>query len=232
MRPVGVGPIVIFSLMLLAALGGGGVFAWSLDPFFRPLPLGEFLLLVGTTLVFLSISIALYRLFLHFFPVPVGLIQNGSREEFFYLVYLLHWLIIYAPLTRVTFIPAPLSRLVLLALGAKVGASSYSSGVVMDTQFVSIGSNTLIGLDVALLPHALEGSRVAHYPITIGSNVTIGARALIMAGVTIGDGALVAMGSVVTKNTQIGANEVWGGIPARCLSRAVPMSGEKSSMEA
>lgn len=89
----------------------------------------------------------------------------------------------------------------------------------MDSQFVTVGSNSLIGLDVAILPHALEGSRAAHYPIVIGSGVTIGARALIMAGVEIGDGAVVAMNSVVTKHARIGPNEVWGGIPARCLSK-------------
>ncbi len=219
MRPIGVGSVVWFVSMLLSSLVMAATFVYALDPLARSLPLGEVLLFLAACLVFLGVSTFLYRVFLRFFPVPVGEIPDGSREEFFYFVYLLHWLIIFAPLTRATFIPAPFSRLIMIALGAKVGPGSYSSGVVMDSQFVTVGSNSLIGLDVAVLPHALEGNRAAHYPIVIGSRVTIGARALIMAGVEIGDGAVVAMNSVVTKHTRIGPNEVWGGIPARCLSK-------------
>ena len=219
MRPIGVGSVLWFVSMLLCSLAVAAGFAWSLDPFARSLPLGEVFLFLATCLLFMGVSIFLYRVFLRFFPVPVGEIPDGSRQEFYYFVYLLHWLVLFAPLTRATFIPAPFSRLIMIALGARVGPGSYSSGVVMDSQFVTVGSNSLIGLDVAILPHALEGSRAAHYPIVIGSGVTIGARALIMAGVEIGDGAVVAMNSVVTKHTRIGPNEVWGGIPARCLSK-------------
>lgn len=219
MRPIGVGSVLWFVSMLLCSLAVAGGVAWYFDPFARSLPLGEVLLFLATCLLFMGVSIFLYRVFLRFFPVPVGEIPDGSRQEFYYFVYLLHWLVLFAPLTRATFIPAPFSRLIMIALGARVGPGSYSSGVVMDSQFVTVGSNSLIGLDVAILPHALEGSRAAHYPIVIGSGVTIGARALIMAGVEIGDGAVVAMNSVVTKHTRIGPNEVWGGIPARCLSK-------------
>jgi acetyltransferase-like isoleucine patch superfamily enzyme len=41
-----------------------------------------------------------------------------------------------------------------------------------------------------------------------------------MAGVQIGDNAIVSTGAVVTKNTRIGAGEIWGGIPARKLKSA------------
>jgi len=219
MRPIGIGSVLWFVSMQLFSLAVAAGFACLLNPLARSLPLGDVLLFFVTCLVFFGAATFLYRLFLRFFPVPVGEIPEGSREEFYYFVYLLHWLILYAPLTRATFIPAPFSRLIMIALGAKVGPGSYSSGVVMDSQFVTVGSNSLIGLDVAILPHALEGSRAAHYPIIIGSRVTIGARALIMAGVEIGDGAVIAMNSVVTKHTRIGPNEVWGGIPARSLSK-------------
>lgn len=48
---------------------------------------------------------------------------------------------------------------------------------------------------------------------TIGSDVWIGARSLIMEGVEIGHGAIVAAGSVVTKNVRPYA--IVGGVPAR-----------------
>jgi len=52
--------------------------------------------------------------------------------------------------------------------------------------------------------------------ITIGNDVWIGARAIIMDGVTIGDGAVVATGAVVTKD--IPPYAIVGGVPAKIIS--------------
>ena len=52
-------------------------------------------------------------------------------------------------------------------------------------------------------------------PVTIGHNVWIGGRSVILPGVTIGDGAVIAAGAVVTKN--VPANTVYGGNPAQLI---------------
>jgi acetyltransferase-like isoleucine patch superfamily enzyme len=49
-------------------------------------------------------------------------------------------------------------------------------------------------------------------PVTIGDNVWIGLRAIVLKGVTIGDGAIVAAGAVVTKDVPPGA--LVAGVPA------------------
>lgn len=54
-------------------------------------------------------------------------------------------------------------------------------------------------------------------PITIGNNVWIGTRAIIMPGVTIGDGAVIGAGSIVTKDVE--SNTVVAGVPARFIKR-------------
>ncbi|MGW8281549.1 CatB-related O-acetyltransferase (plasmid) [Sphingomonas aurantiaca] len=51
--------------------------------------------------------------------------------------------------------------------------------------------------------------------VTIGSDVWIGTRALILSGVTIGDGAVVAAGAVVTRD--VAPYAVVGGVPARVI---------------
>ena len=51
--------------------------------------------------------------------------------------------------------------------------------------------------------------------ITIGNDVWIGTRAMILDGVTIGDGAVVAAGAVVTKNVPPYA--IVGGVPAKII---------------
>lgn len=52
-------------------------------------------------------------------------------------------------------------------------------------------------------------------PITIGNDVWIGARAIILDGVTIGDGAIVGAGAVVARDVPPYA--VVGGVPARII---------------
>jgi acetyltransferase-like isoleucine patch superfamily enzyme len=52
-------------------------------------------------------------------------------------------------------------------------------------------------------------------PVVIGSDVWIGARAVVLAGVTIGNGAVIAAGSVVNKD--VNDYDIVAGVPARVL---------------
>jgi maltose O-acetyltransferase len=92
--------------------------------------------------------------------------------------------------------------------------------VILDSVSVVIGDLTQIGpgaqilgadhpRDPAQRRAALEFGR----PVSIGSNVWIGAGALILPGVTVGDDAVVGAGSVVTRDVPQGATVV--GNPAR-----------------
>ncbi|BDT66905.1 2,3,4,5-tetrahydropyridine-2,6-dicarboxylate N-acetyltransferase [Comamonadaceae bacterium OS-1] len=54
-----------------------------------------------------------------------------------------------------------------------------------------------------------------HAPITIGNDVWIGARSIIMDGVTIGDGAVIAAGSIVTHDVK--PYSIVGGCPAKLI---------------
>jgi acetyltransferase-like isoleucine patch superfamily enzyme len=89
---------------------------------------------------------------------------------------------------------------------------------------VVIGEDCLIGHNTVLatLNHDLDPTRRADMhpaPITIGSNVWIGANVTVLPGVSIGDNAVVAAASVVTKD--VPANAVVVGSPARVV-RSVP----------
>ena len=52
-------------------------------------------------------------------------------------------------------------------------------------------------------------------PITIGNDVWIGARAIVLDGVKIGDGAIIAAGSIVNKD--VAPYEIAGGVPAKTI---------------
>lgn len=217
MRAIKPGEIACFlSLLGLILLLGVGSTALLLGR----LPLGDFrgvlLVLAGVVLSYLWAFVA-YRLFLLAVPLREGPVAPGSRDEFAANVNILFYLMLFNSLIRTHFLPVPLLRLVYLALGARLGANTYSAGVLLDPPLTRIGANTIIGHDAVIFAHVIEGSRMELKSVTIGDGATIGATAVVMAGVWIGDGAIVSAGAVVTKDTRIEAGEVWGGIPARRL---------------
>ncbi len=208
--------VTLFSVALLAAVATTTIALGGL-------PLGDFrgIAMVGAAVFFLYVyGIAIYRIFLHVAPLNAGEIPEGSRQEFIYHVYLLFYLILFYPIMRSGFPPAPLMRIFYRALGARLGENTYSQGIIHDPPFIDVGTNSVIGQYALLVPHVIEGTKLAHYPIRIGNNVTVGAHAVVLSDVTIGDGAIVATGAVVRKGTRIGAGEVWAGIPAKLLQRS------------
>ncbi len=75
---------------------------------------------------------------------------------------------------------------------------------------VHVGNDLMLGPDVVLIsynheysdtnrPMRIQGASVSR-PITIGDDVWIGMRAMIMPGVTIGSHSIIAAGSVVTRD--------------------------------
>ncbi len=119
-----------------------------------------------------------------------------------------------------------------LKIGDDVG---ISGATLVATTGVYIGPRTLIGADAMILDsdfHPLDpAQRRIHQtvgalsgPVHIGSNVFIGARALILKGVSIGDGAVIAAGAVVTKDVSPGT--IVGGNPARVLGSVHKQSSQ------
>lgn len=174
---------------------------------------------VSVTAVLLTYiyGILVHRIFLMVMPLHEGDIEAGSSQEFVYHVYVLFYLILFNSLIRGGIIPIPLLRVIYLSLGARLGSNTYSSGIIYDPLFVKIGANSVVGETALLVPHVIEGSRLGHYPIVIGDNVTVGAHSVILSSVTIGDNAIIASNSLVTKGTTINSGEIWGGSPARRL---------------
>lgn len=176
------------------------------------------LTLASAFVVFYFLTILLFRLRQRIAPIPNGNIKPGSAAESTAFVYMLHYILLFNPLIFSRFLPYPVLGMLLRALGAKIGTNSFCSGLMMDPQFVQIGKNSLIGNDAMLIAHIIEGDVLAYEPIVIGDNVTIGARAIIMAGVTIDDGALVGVQSVVPKGSHIKRDETWVGCPAKRIN--------------
>lgn len=90
---------------------------------------------------------------------------------------------------------------------------------------LTIGNRTLIGEYVSIHDetHTIVDGKVEDRNaftasrITIGDDVWIGAKAIILPGVTIGDRAIIAAGAVVTKHVPEGM--VAGGVPAKVIKK-------------
>lgn len=108
-----------------------------------------------------------------------------------------------------------------------IGRGSYVNyGYFVDpTAGVSLGENVRVGPQALMLTRSHEiGPSEArrterqpdtdiHAPITVGDNVWIGARAVLLPGVNVGNGVVIAAGSVVTRDCL--PNGLYAGAPAR-----------------
>ncbi len=89
---------------------------------------------------------------------------------------------------------------------------------------ISVGNDCLIAPFVYLVDsdHVAEKGKLINQqgnttaPVLIGNDVWIGTGAKILKGTSIGNGAIIAAGAVVSG--VVGANEIFGGIPAKKIS--------------
>ena len=106
----------------------------------------------------------------------------------------------------------------------RIGADTYlpNRSVFDGRGGLTIGDQCLIGFESVVLTSTHESSDPhtpvrdqGFYaaPVTIGDDVWLGCRVVVMLGVTIGDHAIVAAGSVVTKD--VPEYTVVGGVPAK-----------------
>ena len=80
----------------------------------------------------------------------------------------------------------------------------YQKSTIEIGDYVSVGHNVTI-----------HGAHIRDYAL-------IGMGATLLDDVEVGEGAIVAAGALLLKGTQIGAYEVWGGVPAKFIKKADP----------
>jgi len=105
-----------------------------------------------------------------------------------------------------------------------IGGGFCNSNVkIRCTNSITIGNDVAISHDVTIMDSDAHNIHYDGYqmtkPITIGNNVWIGSRAIILKGVKIGDGAVIAAGAVVSKD--VPANSIVAGSPAKVIKENI-----------
>lgn len=109
-----------------------------------------------------------------------------------------------------------LYRVLGIRLGAKVAPGLGATMDMFFPQLITIGDNSIIGYNTAILTHEFLTRELRVGPVEIGKDVMIGANCTILPGVRIGDGAVVSACSLV--NSDIPPGALAGGIPVRVLA--------------
>jgi acetyltransferase-like isoleucine patch superfamily enzyme len=113
----------------------------------------------------------------------------------------------------------------LVSTGASLTIGAYTF-IGRNTEFdvqgpVVLGDHTLIAPGCFITDHShrfvadrrIDQQPCTTSPVTIGSDVWIGANSVILPGVNVADGAIVGAGAVVTKD--VGPMDIVAGVPAR-----------------
>lgn len=106
----------------------------------------------------------------------------------------------------------------------------YSAVVRGDVNYIRLGNQTNVQDCACLHVSDADGYLIVGDRVTIGHNacvhacrigddVLIGMGATVLDGAVIASGSVVAAGALVLGKTQIGPNELWGGVPAKLIKK-------------
>lgn len=206
---------LVMTLISLNVLGAAAA-AWQLNAHLGFLTLPAFVLMAA------ALSLAEFLALRKLRPVQPGDLVVGSRNEFSYDVFVVWNLFCFHVVTESRILPIPIRTMLYRLLGARLGAQTFPSGHITDPFLFAAGDYCIIGMGSICTSHIRVGSILKLDWIRLGHRVTIGAQSVVMPGVRIDDDAVVAASSFVPANTHIGAGEVWGGVPAKLISRRGP----------
>jgi acetyltransferase-like isoleucine patch superfamily enzyme len=166
----------------------------------------------------LMIVVALFNFLL---PTRVGPF-HGSYYTLAAVPWYLHNGLFY--LVRYTFLPfvtfTPFGIWFLRAMGMKIGRGTLiNSENLSDPRLLTLGDNVAVGGNVRIFAHYGGGGHLTIAPVVIGDGVTLGLGCTVMGNVQIELGATILPHSVLLPGSRVGAHEVWGGVPARPISR-------------
>jgi acetyltransferase-like isoleucine patch superfamily enzyme len=102
--------------------------------------------------------------------------------------------------------------------GARLGRRVYVNSLyVSDHNLLDFGHDVVIGAEVHLSGHTVEGGIVKTGRVTLGNGVTVGLCSIVEIGVVAGPRAQIGALSFVPKHARLEGGETYVGIPVKPL---------------
>ena len=113
---------------------------------------------------------------------------------------------------------SPVWTIYLRLNGARIGRRVYVNTLfISDHNLLEFGDDVVIGGEVHLSGHTVEGGLVKTAGVRIGHDVTVGLGSTIDIGVDVGPHCQIGAMSFVPKHTKLLAGSVYAGVPVKRL---------------
>lgn len=180
------------------------------------LSLFSWLLLIYCNMVILTLVVL--KIIRTLFPLEEGIYSFGERPMF-YIWNLQGYLCFTNLFLQYDFgiLPMQMKKFFYQLLGAKMGKGMIPIyGKLINPAFITIEEGVVIGPDATVDALAvMPGNKLVIGKVHLKKGVLIGTKAAVGPWVTIGENSIVSVMSMVPMFTQIPANEVWAGVPAK-----------------
>jgi acetyltransferase-like isoleucine patch superfamily enzyme len=115
---------------------------------------------------------------------------------------------------------SPLWTLYMRWNGARIGRGVHINSLsISDHNMLEFGDGVVIGENVHLSGHTVEGGMVKTGPVRLGRYCTVGLGSMVGINVTVGEKCQIGAMSVVRKGSTLDADSVYVGVPARKIDR-------------
>jgi acetyltransferase-like isoleucine patch superfamily enzyme len=108
--------------------------------------------------------------------------------------------------------------------GASIGRGVYINSLsISDHNMLEFGDGVVIGENVHLSGHTVEGGTVKTGRVRLGRFVTVGLGSMVGIGVTAGERCQIGALSVVPKHSELDRDAVYVGVPVRRMQKQDPV---------
>ncbi len=122
---------------------------------------------------------------------------------------------------------SPLWTLYLRWNGARIGRGVHINSLsISDHNMLEFGDGVVIGENVHLSGHTVEGGMLKTGPVRLSRFVTVGLGSMVGINVEAGEKCQIGALSVVLKGSKLDGGAIYAGVPARKIEKSAPAAVE------
>jgi len=156
------------------------------------------------------------------YPPREGVFKIDETKDYFY--WSLRAFIRSFPFTLIRYSAFPWLDLVIYNFlsGSKYNKCKLSSVMYdgwVDTEFIEVGKNCMIGLGSIVLSHYIDGDRFILKKVKLNDGAIVGAKAIVMPGTELGEHTTLGAASITEIDQKLEPYSIYMGMPAKKLEK-------------